>query len=243
MKRITRMIAAGTGIAVAPYGAYVATTWLRYGRPRPPRGEANDALLDTFMRDYEVCERHKISVAEPAEVTLAAAKELVFDGSRIIRTIFRARELILRATPDVSVRPSGLFEWAKSLGWGVLAETEHELVMGGVTKPWEANPVFRALPPEEFAGFAEPDFVKIAFTLRACPQPDGSSVFRTETRVIATDPDARRKFRLYWAFLSPGIILIRKAMLPVLKAAAERRWRVGGDDSSRTPAPNWRTPR
>jgi hypothetical protein len=224
------MIAAGAGIAVAPYGTYVAATWLRYGRPTPPRGDAQDALLDTFMRDYEVCERHKVAVAAPADVTLAAAKELEFDSSRIIRAIFRARELILRARSDATVRPRGLFEWAKSLGWGVLAETEHEIVMGGVTKPWEANPVFRALPPEEFAGFAEPDFVKIAFTLRACAQRDGSSVFRTETRVIATDPGARKKFRLYWSFLSPGIILIREAMLPGLKAAAERRWRVDGDD-------------
>jgi hypothetical protein len=119
----------------------------------------------------------------------------------------------------------------KALGWGVLAEAPgREIVMGGVTKPWEANPVFRALPADQFASFAEPDYVKIAFTLRASPEPDGSSIFRTETRAVATDAAARKKFRLYWSFLSPGITLIRAAMLPALRAAAERRWRIEGDD-------------
>jgi hypothetical protein len=58
--------------------------------------------------------------------------------------------------------------WAKSLGWGVLAEVPGgEIVMGAVTKPWTANPVFRALPPDAFATFDEPDYVKIVWTLRA----------------------------------------------------------------------------
>jgi hypothetical protein len=45
----------------------------------------------------------------------------------------------------------------------VLADVpEREVVVGAVTKPWEANVTFRALPPDQFAGFAEPGFVKIA---------------------------------------------------------------------------------
>ena len=99
-----------------------------------------------------------------------------------------------------------------------------------MTKPWEANPVFRPLPPEEFATFAEPDYVKIVWTLRVDATDDGASIFRTETRAVATDEAARKKFRLYWSFLSPGIILIRSAMLSSLRAAADRKWRLEGDD-------------
>jgi len=79
------------------------------------------------------------------------------------------------------------------------------------------------LPPQDFAAFDEPGFVKIAWTLRADPTGAGGSIFRTETRAIATNAEARRKFRRYWSFLSPGIILIRRASLKPLKAAAERR--------------------
>jgi hypothetical protein len=231
MNQRTKWLAAGAGVAGAAYAAYVADTWLRYGQPRRARGGAKDALLDTFMPDYDVGERHEIAVAAPADETFAAAEEMELDSSPVVRALFRARDVILGSKPETTWRPKGLLEQMKSMGWGVLAERPgREIVVGGVTKPWEANPVFRALPPNEFAAFVEPDFVKIAWTLRASPEPSGGSTFSTETRAVATDARARRKFRVYWAFLSPGIILIRSAMLPLLKAAAERKWRVEGDD-------------
>ena len=231
MNQVTKWLATGAGIAGASYATYVAATWFRYGHPKRARGDAADALLDTFMRDHDVCERHEVEVAAPADVTFAAAKEMELDSSRIIRAIFKARELILRGTPDLAARPKGVIEQMKSIGWGVLAEDPgREIVMGAVTKPWEANPVFRPVPPDQFAAFAEPDYVKIAWTLRASPRALGDSIFRTETRAVATDVGARKKFRLYWSLLSPGIWLIRAAMLPALKAVAERNWRIEGDE-------------
>lgn len=231
MNAFTRWLGAAAGMMGATYGTYVAATWLRYGRPKPARGAAVDPVLDALIPTYDVCERHRIAVPAPADATFAAATEMDLASSRMIRAIFKGRELILRSTPDAAVRPKGFVEGMKAMGWGVLAEAPgREIVMGGVTKPWEANPVFRALSPDDFASFAEPDYVKIAFTLRADPEGDGSSTFRTETRAVATDAGARKKFRLYWSFLSPGIILIRVAMLPALKAEAERRWRLEGDD-------------
>ena len=95
--------------------------------------------------------------------------------------------------------------------------------MGAVTQPWEANVVFRPLPPNDFVAFNEPDYVKIVWTLRADAIDASASIFRTETRAVATDATARAKFRRYWSFLSPGIILIRWLTLKPLKADAERR--------------------
>jgi hypothetical protein len=216
--------AAGIGITVASYGAYAATAWLRYGYPQPANGEV-DELLDRFMAKYEVVDRHKIRIAAPTEVALNAAAAIDINDSRLIRAIFKARELILLSKPDNPIRPLGLVDQMHSLGWGTLAELPgRELVMGGVTKPWEANPVFRAVPPESFATFHEPGYVKIIWTLRADPTGNDGCVFRTETRAVTTDAESRRKFRRYWSFLSPGIILIRRTMLPIVKRQAERRW-------------------
>jgi hypothetical protein len=231
MKRLTKWLASGAGIALASYGSYAAVTWLRYGHPRRARGDAKDALLDELMREHDVCERHHIAVAAPAAVTLAAARAMRLDSSRIVRAIFRARELLLRSQPATAPEHNGFVEDMIAMGWGLLAEEPgREIVLGGVTKPWERNPVFRALPADQFAAFSEPGYVKIVYTLRADPTPDGGSIFRTETRSVATDAEARKKFRLYWALLSPGIILIREAMLPGIRAAAERMWRIEGDD-------------
>ena len=231
MNTLTKALAVGAGIAGASYATYVAVTWLRYGRPRRARGEAVDLLLDSVMPDHDVCERHRVSIAAPAEVTLAAAKEIDPNESRLVRAIFRARQLVMRGKADVSPRPRGMLEGMKAIGWGVLAEGPREIVMGAVTRPWEPDPAFRPLARDEFTAFGEPGYVKICWTLRADPRPDGSSVFRTETRAVATDAEARRRFRLYWSFLSPGIILIRAAMLSAVKAAAERRWHIEGTPS------------
>jgi hypothetical protein len=230
MNRAARWIGAAATTAGAAYTAYVASTWMRYGRRRPAQGAARDPLLDSLMPRYDVCERHAIDLPTPAEVTLAAAKNLDLDRSSVVRAIFKARELILSSRPDSTDRPEGLLELTRSLGWGVLADTPGEIVMGAVTRPWEPNPVFRPIPAADFAAFAEPGQVKIAWTLRADPAEDGSSTFRTETRAVATDVESRRKFRWYWSFLSPGIILIRLALRRALPAEADRSWRLDGDD-------------
>jgi len=188
--------------------------------------DEQDQRLDEFMPRYDIVERHHIQVRAPAEITLAAASELDLMDSPIARAIFKGRELILGSEPDTVARPRGILAFTKSIGWGVLAEVpDRQIVMGAVTQPWEANVVFRPLPPAEFAAFDDPGFVKIAWTLRADPVSATESVFRTQTRAVATDATARRKFRRYWALLSPGIIVIRWATLEPVKAEAERRAR------------------
>jgi hypothetical protein len=176
------------------------------------------------MPTYDVVERHSILVAAPAAVTFVAATEQDLMQSPVVRAIFRAREIVLGATRDDRPQPRGLLAAVQSLGWGVLHEVPgREVVVGAITKPWEADVTFRALPADDFAAFADPGYVKIAWTLRADPAGEQASVFRTETRAIATDAVARDKFRLYWAFASPGIAMIRRLSLRPLKRDAERR--------------------
>jgi hypothetical protein len=224
VRRALKWTAAALGLATGAYASYVAATWWRYGYPAGASRDDADSLLDQFMPVYEVVERHHVRVAAPAAVTLAVAREVDLQASPVVRTIIRARELLLGAMPDDRPRPRGLLNEVRSLGWGVLADVpEREVVVGAVTKPWEANVTFRALPPEQFAAFNEPGYVKIAWTIRADPANATESIFRTETRAIATDAEARTRFRRYWAFLSPGIIVIRWAVVGPVKQEAQRR--------------------
>jgi hypothetical protein len=219
-----RSVAVGAAVAAGAYGTYAGLTWFRYGRPSPSCPDERDELLDQFMPVYDVVERHHVQVDAPADVTFAASRDAQLFSSPLVRSIFRAREIILGATPDEQARPRKLLEEVLSLGWVVLAEIPgREIVLGAVTRPWDPNVTFRGVPPGEFPGFAEPAYVKIAWTLRADPTGAGGSIFRTETRAVATDAFARVRFRRYWSFLSPGIILIRRASLGAVKADAERR--------------------
>ena len=224
LRSMAHWVAAGAGLAAGAYAGYVGFTWIRYGQVARPANGKEDSLLDRFMRSYDVVERQHIRVAAPAAVTLAVAREMDLLGSRVVRMIFRGRELILGATGDDRPRPRGLIADVQSVGWAVLADVpDREIVVGAVTKPWEANVTFRGIPPDQFAAFSEPGYVKIAWTLRADHVGEAASIFRTETRAIATDAAARAKFRWYWSFLSPGIVLIRLMSLCPVKAEAERR--------------------
>src|SRR5688572_12571501 len=97
------------------YAALVGRAWLRYGHHRTVGTGQGDRLLDRFMPTYEVAERHSIAVHAPASIVLAAAKEMKFDSSRLIRAIFRMRELVLGAAPDVTERPPGLLAFTQTL--------------------------------------------------------------------------------------------------------------------------------
>jgi hypothetical protein len=212
------------GLAAAGYAAYVGVAWYRYGQVAPAGLDERDPLLDRFMPDYDVAERHHVYVMAPPDITLSAAADTDLEQSPVVRAIFRARELVLGSNTDAVTRPRGLLAQLTSLGWGILAETPgREIVAGAVTQPWLANVVFRALPPDEFRAFQEPGYVKIVWTLRADPAGASESIFRTETRVTTTDRTARARFRWYWARFSPGVVLIRRVMLRRLKKEAESR--------------------
>jgi len=217
---ISRWIARGAVTALLASAGYVAVTWYRYGRSKPTAG--SDERLDRFMPAYEVGERHETRVKAPADVTFAAARALELGRSPVIRAIFRGREVLMGSTATGAAPPRPFLEEVLSLGWRVLAEEPNrELVVGAVTQPWLADVVFRGIAPEEFAGFDEPGYVKIAWAFVVSPLGPDESVFRTETRVAATDPTSRRKFRRYWAVLSPGILLIRRETLRLVKQASE----------------------
>jgi hypothetical protein len=225
VRSVARWTAAAAGLAAATYGVCVSAAWLRYGKASSARPGEEDELLDRFMPVFEVAERHRVAVAAPAAITFTAAAEVDLNRSLLVRTIFRAREWVMRSTSR-PLPSEGFLRLAQRIGWGVLAERPgQEIVMGAVTQPWLADVVFRPLPPEQFALFNEPCYVKIAWTLRADPVGATRSVFRTETRVVATDAGARARFRRYWSLASPGIVLIRWLMLGPVKTRAEAQAR------------------
>lgn len=219
--RTLRVLAIAGGLCAAGYGAYVVLAFLNYGHARV--SSRDDALLERLMPVYDVREKHQTHVNAPAATTMAAAQQVRFDDSPFIAAIFRAREMILQAKAERSQQSVAFVEFAKSIGWRVVAQRPgREIVLGAVTQPWMPDVAFRGIEPAKFAAFREPDYVKIVWTLRADPLGPSASTFSTETRAVATDAAARDKFRRYWAAYSPGIVLIRFGALSLVKSQAER---------------------
>jgi hypothetical protein len=224
-RRWAAYLGGGVVLLALPYVGYVAVTWFRFGTVDTA---TPDALLDRFIPHYEVAERHHTRVAAPANVTFDASVGLDLQGSRANRAIFAVRTLPARLLGEPVHREasSGILAEMLALGWGILAEVPgRRVVIGAVTQPWAASVEFRALPPGEFAAFHEPGYAKIVWTLEAEPISDGESFARTDTRVVTTDPVSRERFRRYWSLVSPGVLLIRREALRLIRAEAERRHR------------------
>ena len=211
-------------VAAAGYAALVVLNRHRYGHVDSATNAGTDSLLDRFIPSPEVSEHHQIAIHAPADIVMSTAKEMELLKSPVVKAIIKAREFVLGGEPDRRPHPDALIDQMLSIGWVILAEMPgREIVLGSVTKPWDASPVFRSVPAEAFKDFNEPGYVKIAWTLRADPVDANHSVFHTETRVCTTDDEARRRFRNYWSFVAPGVEVIRIAMLRPLRRAAEAR--------------------
>ncbi|MBV8637447.1 MAG: NAD(P)H-dependent oxidoreductase [Candidatus Eremiobacteraeota bacterium] len=193
-----KLLAAVTTFAGGAYLGSALLSWARYGATS--RSAESDSLLDRFMSNYEVSLRHGTIVHAPASLTFAAIRLSDFERSPMVRAL---------TTNE----------------WGVLAlDLGREIVLGTVTKPWQPNARFRLLDAQTFATFAEPGYAKIALALRVDEVSSEHCEARIETRVQTTDPISRARFRRYWALLSPGMIVIRRALLQQVKTEAEAVW-------------------
>ena len=192
--------------------------------PRSPAVQQGERLIDRFMPHADISQRHEILIRAQADVVFEVAQNFKLRSIPLIRAIFWARAKLLGgAAPSDDLFAQGLVAETTALGWGVLAQRPgRELVMGGATQPWKADVTFTTISPDRFIAFAEPDRVKIVWTLEAEPLGPGLTRFRHETRVLATDDAARQKFRRYWRFFGIGIVMIRWLLLPALRRTAEQ---------------------
>ncbi|MBX3277399.1 MAG: hypothetical protein KF868_05280 [Acidobacteria bacterium] len=184
--------------------------------------------LDEFIPQPDVQERFSIKVHAPAATVLDTACNFDMQSPRLVRMIFRMRELLMRASVAQKRKPQGLLEETRALGWGLLAQTPGLIICGATCRPWEADVTFTPIAPQEFTAFAEPDCVKIAWSLETESITPEVTVLSQETRVVSTDAQARLKFRRYWRWARFGIIAIRLLLLPAVRREAEKRWRKSG---------------
>lgn len=186
------------------------------------------ALLDPFIPDPDVRERHQVRVRAPAALVDEVAREFDMQSVPLIRGIFWLRTKLLGAS-EAPAPGAGLVAATRSYGWGVLLDSPGEAyVSGAACQPWLADVVFSAIPPEAFAAYAEPDRVKIAWSIESEALGPARTRLSSETRVVGTDAAARVRFRRYWRLFGAGILMIRWLLLPAVRREAERRWRRSG---------------
>jgi len=185
----------GLGVALAVVGAALPAPLMESspGRMR----------LDDFVPLYQFNEVHQTRVHAGTDRVFAAIKAVTPGDIRLYRTLTwirsprlssGGREGLLNAAP---AKP--IVDAAVASGFLVLADVpDRELVLGTPPGP-----------------------VKIAINFLVEDEGDGWSRVRTETRVFATSPRARRAFAVYWRLIYPGSALIRRMWLDAIGRRAE----------------------
>lgn len=220
-----------TAVAVMVYLMNAVASWWEYGKRMG--GDSLDRFYDQLLPNWEVGEHHEIRVRAPASTAFAAARMMDIEQSLLVRAIFWLRQAIMRAprAPDDKRRP--FIERAKALGWAVLVDIPgRRTVLAAVTRPWQRAVTFIPLSGVDFLAFNQPGYAKIIWSIEVHPDGADRSVASTETRVQITDPKSRRRFRLYWALLSPGILAIRYLSLRMIRRQAENWTALTGPQSA-----------
>ena len=171
-------------------------------------------LIDDWLPDFDVSERHDVAVPLEPERALELALATPAASDRIVRALVTARGMIAR---DATIE--GFFAAHRFV---VLDRSPTQWVAGAVGAVWRPRGGLVPLDDAEAWRAANvPGTIKGAVDFRAEAIPGGSRL-TTETRVQAMDDRARRAFRLYWLAIGPFSAVIRKRWLAAVMASAKR---------------------
>jgi len=188
--------------------------------------------MDRYMPDYDATEVCETDVEAPAAETYAAIRETDLKDP-FVAALFALRELPERlarrfngdSAPAETPRPVTFGDMLDhSPGFTLLAEDPgREFVVGSVGRFWRRNYGGRQVSAEEFIPFAEPGYAKLAVGFIVTPLGETRSHLRYEARTVTTDTAAARQFGRYWRIIHPGVALIMRRALSLIRKEAMRR--------------------
>jgi hypothetical protein len=181
-------------------------------------------LIDRFLPTYDEIEHHEMTVDAPPGGTYRAVKELDLARSPVVLALLFVRGIPTLFTGAVKPKRRLGLEEILDAGFVVLAEEPgRELVLGIVGKFWRLTSGVHRIDADDFTGFGAPGFAKAAWNFLVSERSGGGSTVVTETRVVCTDAESRRKFARYWRLIGPFSAVIRRVLLRGIKREAESR--------------------
>ena len=169
-------------------------------------------LIDDWLPEFDVGERHDVAVPLEPDLALELALGTPAAPDRIVRALISARGMAAR---DETIE--GLFAAHRFV---VLDRSPTQWVAGAVGAVWRPRGgLVRVDDAAAWRAANVPGTIKAAVDFRAEAIPGGSRL-TTETRVKATDDRARGAFRRYWLVIGPFSALIRRRWLRAIQETA-----------------------
>lgn len=195
--------------------------------------QRNTLLLDAYLPEFDETRIEHLVIDGPTDAVYEATRNVDFlmvhsplmDMAMFVRLLpNKVGKLARRDQPPTPTPPSlklaAMFEdvdpdpGAALEGWiGLAEERGREIVFGAVGKPWMADIEWKTVPVEDFAGFDEPGWAKIAASLSIREYGTERSLVTYEARTAMTDQESRDRFHRYWMVVSPFVGTIMRALL------------------------------
>ena len=184
-------------------------------------------LIDRFLSAYGWNEVHSIEIAAGPATVLSAVRSVTAREMPLVGLLMGLRALparLLGHRPSVGGGGPVMEEILRSR-FVLLAEDETEVVVGTVGRFWQPRATHAELRDGDgFLAFDAPGWAKAVMNFSVADAGGGRTRLVTETRIVATDAHARRRFAAYWLIVRPGSGLIRVLWLRAVKKRAES-WR------------------
>lgn len=194
-------------------------------------------LIDRYLPRYDVTLIEHVVVDADVATTWRAVHDLdlmrvhtpLMDAAMRLRGVPVAVARLLGRAQPATPPPTELRLVGNSVGlpgWLPLADIpEREVVLGAVGRFWQPDIEWYdvgSMTPDEFAGFAEPGWGRIAagFSLRS--YGTSRTLVSYEARTATADPGSARRFARYWWLVRPFVRHIMRATLTTIRHDAER---------------------
>ncbi|MEU4228428.1 hypothetical protein AB0F17_29385 [Nonomuraea sp. NPDC026600] len=171
-------------------------------------------LVDDFIPHPDTAERHSIVINASRDRVWQALTHLDPQDIRLAKPLFAVRRLFSRPSGDRQKQTAPTFT-------PLAVDPMREIVLGTIGQWWrlgraEHTPAIG--DADDFRAFDRPGYAKGTFSFLLDDAGPGRIRLVTETRVLATSPDARRAFRRYWILIRLGSGLIRRIILAAVRA-------------------------
>jgi hypothetical protein len=197
-------------------------------------------LVDDFLPLYDISDALAVVVGAAPETTWSALMDadLLEVGRRhplagvlgALRMLPELASHVLHGEPPLNapdhLRVRDLARMpTEAGGWILLGERPgEEVAFGLVGKLWRPVIQYAPVPPEDFAGFAEPGWAKTVYALGVRPLAEDATLLSATMRTATTDEHARRWFRRYWTFgVGSGAHVLVNGLLELVRDDAEAR--------------------
>jgi len=193
-----------------------------------------ETLLDRVMPDYEFVGRVSIPVHATAVELFAALNEVTVRDMPLAQALGTLRylpgRLIGRKAPADGHENEPFMTQLIANGNAILAEEpDREIVLGAIGKfhqVLDQVPV-RLIDAKQFEEFADPDYEKLAMSIRVEHDRDEGQHLVLEHRTHALGPRAHRAFARYWLAIEPSGNFVSWLLLRATRRKAEKHSRPG----------------